>query len=29
VIEHGKVALQFSADELQSQMPALNELLGV
>lgn len=29
VIEHGKVALQFSAVELQSQMPALNELLGV
>ena len=29
VIEHGQVALQFSANELQSQMPALNELLGV
>ena len=29
VIEHGQVALQFSAHELQSQMPALNELLGV
>lgn len=29
VIEHGQVVLQFSADELQSQMPALNELLGV
>ena len=29
VIEHGQVALQFSANELQNQMPALNELLGV
>jgi branched-chain amino acid transport system ATP-binding protein len=29
VIEHGQVALQFSAHELQSQMTALNELLGV
>jgi branched-chain amino acid transport system ATP-binding protein len=29
VIEHGQVALQFSANELQSHMPALNELLGV
>lgn len=29
VIEHGKVALEFLAHELQSQMPALNELLGV
>ena len=29
VIEHGQVALQFSANELQNQMLALNELLGV
>jgi len=29
VIEHGQVALQFSVHELQSQMTALNELLGV
>ena len=29
VIEHGQVALEFAASELQSQMPALNELLGV
>ena len=29
VIEHGQVALQFSANELQNKMPALNELLGV
>lgn len=29
VIEHGQVALEFEAKELQSQMPALNELLGV
>lgn len=29
VIEHGQVALAFEAKELQSQMPALNELLGV
>ncbi len=29
VIEHGQVALEFAAGELQSQMPALNELLGV
>ena len=29
VIEHGQVALQFTSGELQAQMPALNELLGV
>ena len=29
VIEHGKVALEFESHELQSQMTALNELLGV
>lgn len=29
VIEHGKVALEFEAQALQSQMSALNELLGV
>lgn len=29
VIEHGQVALEFEARELQSQMSALNELLGV
>lgn len=29
VIEHGKVALEFEAQALQTQMPALNELLGV
>ena len=29
VIEHGQVALEFAASELQSQMSALHELLGV
>lgn len=29
VIEHGKVALEFEAQALQSHMSALNELLGV
>jgi branched-chain amino acid transport system ATP-binding protein len=29
VIEYGQVALQFTSGELQAQMPALNELLGV
>ena len=29
VIEHGQVALQFAAPDLQQHMPVLNELLGV
>ena len=29
VMEHGRIALQFGADELQARMPVLNELLGV
>ncbi|BFO54525.1 MULTISPECIES: ABC transporter ATP-binding protein [Comamonadaceae] len=29
VMEHGSIALQFGADELEQRMPVLNELLGV
>ena len=29
VMEHGRIALQFGAPELQARMPVLNELLGV
>lgn len=29
VMEHGQIALQFGADELQAKMPVLNQLLGV
>jgi branched-chain amino acid transport system ATP-binding protein len=29
VVEHGQIALAFAASELEAQMPALNELLGV
>lgn len=29
VMEHGRIALQFGADELEQRMPVLNELLGV
>ncbi len=29
VMEHGRIALQFGAAELQERMPVLNELLGV
>ncbi len=29
VMEHGRIALQFGASELQEKMPVLNELLGV
>ncbi|MDB5848289.1 MAG: transporter ATP-binding protein [Rhodoferax sp.] len=29
VMEHGRIALQFGASELQAKMPVLNELLGV
>ena len=29
VMEHGQIALQFGADELEAKMPVLNELLGV
>ena len=29
VMEHGRIALQFGADELQQRMPLLGELLGV
>ena len=29
VMEHGRIALHFGADELQEKMPLLNELLGV
>ena len=29
VMEHGEIALQFGADELQQKMPVLTELLGV
>ncbi|WP_026431600.1 ABC transporter ATP-binding protein [Paracidovorax oryzae] len=29
VMEHGGIALQFGADELEQRMPVLNELLGV
>lgn len=29
VMEHGRIALQFGAEELQERMPVLNELLGV
>jgi len=29
VMEHGRIALQFGAAELQQKMPVLNELLGV
>lgn len=29
VMEHGQIALQFGADELEAKMPVLNQLLGV
>ena len=29
VMEHGHIALQFGADELEAKMPVLNQLLGV
>ncbi len=29
VMEHGRIALQFGAPELEARMPVLNELLGV
>lgn len=29
VMEHGQIALQFGADELDTKMPVLNQLLGV
>ncbi|SFQ20122.1 hypothetical protein SAMN05443579_1381, partial [Variovorax sp. PDC80] len=29
VMEHGRIALTFGADELEARMPVLTELLGV
>ena len=29
VMEHGRIALKFGADELEARMPVLTELLGV
>jgi len=29
VMEHGRIALEFGAAELEARMPVLNQLLGV